>query len=542
MCSDPKFGSRYTELRTLYAALPALKSRIDTLQEQVDSLVTQVALMKRSSDDNLPFRTPKHQFHLSEDDSRYNNHHGTHAGNSQSRMHAEMDFISRGLFTLLECEELLAKFRLHKMPLFPFVMIPTQLGVPILRQQFPFLLLCIVTACLEHKPSLQLKMEQEVRRSIATRLVANLERSLDLLSGLLVHVAWSFYHWPIYDSQSSMFLQMAVMILGDLGLDKGDFKMQVYPINSQVANQIEIDSDCWTLAAQRALLGCYYLCSRSLFFRGQLAMKYTERIKRCAEMLALKAEYPTDVVLGVYTKEYTRFRTDWSPVGKHFLGADESMAWRKLTDSIGLQQKHTEKLLRNRSLWDNWAVRLELSATSILVLGRHYCIPHCDLQQLQALSSSAYNTINMFLAIPLPALVHLPASSYNILWYSLLLLSKLHLLFHAQFDIPGIQRHDIHTLGLALVKKMEGNREDDALTNCEKILRSMLVWLENTTCEQQQGQVDLLTQGSGYEHKSTRLHHLVYPGGEREDRGTTLWEKMLDELDWHEDPSDFVRE
>lgn len=177
-------------------------------------------------------------------------------------MHAEMDFISRGLFTLLECEELLAKFRLHKMPLFPFVMIPTQLGVPILRQQFPFLLLCIVTACLEHKPSLQLKMEQEVRRSIATRLVANLERSLDLLSGLLVHVAWSFYHWPIYDSQSSMFLQMAVMILGDLGLDKGDFKMQVYPINSQVANQIEIDSDCWTLAAQRALLGCYYLCSR----------------------------------------------------------------------------------------------------------------------------------------------------------------------------------------------------------------------------------------------------------------------------------------
>lgn len=181
----------------------------------------------------------------------------------------------------------------------------------------------------------------------------------------------------------------------------------------------------------------------------------------------------------------------------------------------------------------------------------------------------------MFLAIPLPALVHLPASSYNILWYSLLLLSKLHLLFHAQFDIPGIQRHDIHTLGLALVKKMEGNREDDALTNCEKMLRSMLVWLENTTCEQQQGQVDLSTQGSGCEHKSTRLHHLglnglqghakeatssrsgmfgcrsptatlespaVYPGGEREDRGTTLWEKMLDELDWHEDPSDFVRE
>lgn len=82
-------------------------------------------------------------------------------------------------------------------------------------------------------------------------------------------------------------------------------------------------------------------------------MKYTERIKRCAEMLALKAEYPTDVVLGVYTKEYTRFRTDWSLVGKHFSGADESMAWRKLSGSLALQQKHTEELLRNQNLWDN---------------------------------------------------------------------------------------------------------------------------------------------------------------------------------------------
>lgn len=220
-------------------------------------------------------------------------------------------------------------------------------------------------------------------------------------------------------------------------------------------------------------------------------------------------------------------------------------------------------------------MRLELSATSLLVLGRHHCTPYCGLQQLQALSSSAYNTINVFLAIPLPALVHLPASSYNILWYSLLLLSKLHLLFHARFDIPGIKRHDIYTLGLALMKKMEGSLGDTPLIDCKKVSRSMSVWLENTTCEQQQGQIDLSTQGSGYEHECLRLYHLgpnalrrhayevtgsqsairrcrsppashetpsVYPGGEseRKDRETTLWENMLDEFDWHEEPSGFV--
>lgn len=121
------------------------------------------------------------------------------------------------------------------------------------------------------------------------------------------------------------------------------------------------------------------------------------------------------------------------------------------------------------------------------------------------------------------------------------------------------------------MKRMEGSlREYDTLMNCKMVLTSMLVWLENTTCERQQEQVDLSTQGSGYEHESTRLHHLgpnalrghakevtssrtgtygcrspiathesptVYPGSEREDREMTLWENMLDEFDWHEDPS-----
>lgn len=93
--------------------------------------------------------------------------------------------------------------------------------------------------------------------------------------------------------------------------------------------------------------------------------------------------------------------------------------------------------------------------------------------------------------------------------------------------------------------------------------------------EQRQGHINLSTQRSGYEHECTRLHHLgpnalqghacevtgsqsairgyrsptarhespaIYPGGEseRKDRETTLWENMLDEFDWHQEPSGFV--
>ncbi|GJP95530.1 hypothetical protein AlacWU_08429 [Aspergillus niger] len=270
-------------------------------------------------------------------------------------------------------------------------------------------------------------------------------------------------------------------------------------------------------------------------------MRHTEWIKRCTEVLAQKAEYPSDVLLGVYIKEYTLCETTRSLVGEHFQGADKSMAWKELSESPALQQRHTEGLLRRSNLWDNWAVRIELSATSMLVLGRQKYISHDNVQRLQALCSSAHDTINTFLAIPSPVLAHLPASSYNILWYSLLLLSRLCLLFHAQPEISGIKKHDIHTLGLALMKEMEGQfREGDALANCENVLRSMLVWLENNASEQQQGQVDLSARGSEYEHESTRLHHSGHPQGDRNSREAALWGQMLEDLDWLEGPSGFV--
>lgn len=104
-------------------------------------------------------------------------------------------------------------------------------------------------------------------------------------------------------------------------------------------------------------------------------MKYTEWIERCTDMLALKADYPTDAVLGIYISEYTRCGTDWSPVGKHFLGADESTAWRKLSDSLALQQKHTEELLRSQHLWDNCELFPENILLSQVLTSTRGCTP-----------------------------------------------------------------------------------------------------------------------------------------------------------------------
>ncbi|GLA09609.1 hypothetical protein AnigIFM60653_011940 [Aspergillus niger] len=355
------------------------------------------------------------------------------------------------------------------MPQFPFVIVPTQLNVPALRQQFPFLLLCIITACLEHKPSLQHLMEQEVRKAIAIRLITNMERSMDLALGLLVHIAWYHYHRPTYHPQARRMLPK-------------------------------------------------------------------ERIP----------------------------------------GSVKGMTWQQLFESMGLQQKHTEKLLRQYNLWDNWALRMELSAMPMLVLGqalgRHKNIFHLHSEQrLPSLTSSAYNTVDTFLAIPSPALVHLPALSYNTLWYSLLVLTKLNLLFGAQLDIPEIGRISIRNIGLALLRKIgELSQDSDVWEDCRRALRSMLLWLENTTSELQHGQIALSAQGARYGNADIRLHNIApasqqglltqvahsqnassgcypprvvidppefpsaYPEGDY--REAALWDQMLEELNWLEAP------
>lgn len=99
-------------------------------------------------------------------------------------------------------------------------------------------------------------------------------------------------------------------------------------------------------------------------------MRHTEWIKRCTEVLAQKAEYPSDVLLGVYIKEYTLCETDRSLVGEHFQGADKSMAWKELSESLALQQRHTEGLLRRSNLWDNCELSYDILLFYILTFPR----------------------------------------------------------------------------------------------------------------------------------------------------------------------------
>jgi len=169
------------------------------------------------------------------------------------------DLFACGIITITEAGRLLEKFRVNKMPQFPFVIIPREMSVSTLREQYPFLLMTIMTASLEDNLQLQGELASEVKKAIGTRVILNNERNLDLLLGLLVHVAWYHYHWQTMHTQMYLLLQMAIMIVVDLGLDK-DENFGLYT-GVQKPEKTPEEKHCQSPTGKRALLACYYLCS-----------------------------------------------------------------------------------------------------------------------------------------------------------------------------------------------------------------------------------------------------------------------------------------
>jgi hypothetical protein len=102
------------------------------------------------------------------------------------------DVITKGLLTFEEAEDGLEFFRTqaHR---FPFVVVSPREALDSLRREKPFLLLAILTFATQARPKLQAELELELRESLSKRVVVNMEKSLDILQGLLVYLAWCVF-------------------------------------------------------------------------------------------------------------------------------------------------------------------------------------------------------------------------------------------------------------------------------------------------------------------------------------------------------------
>jgi hypothetical protein len=80
-------------------------------------------------------------------------------------------------------------FRRAFLPFFPFIHIPALMSASDLRQQKPFLWLVIMSLTTKSVEQ-QRAMGDTIRRIVSQKVVAEHEKSMDILLGLIAYLAW----------------------------------------------------------------------------------------------------------------------------------------------------------------------------------------------------------------------------------------------------------------------------------------------------------------------------------------------------------------
>lgn len=174
-------------------------------------------------------------------------------------------------------------FRTRMVPLFPFIVIPDSMTAEQLRHEKPFLYLNISMVACQNSPR-QREISGIVKEYVAEHIVMRGEHSMDLLQGLLVHLAWfiSISRLPLLDipgqlnekqnekirskalgvAQLDAFVQLARAQAISMGLNQEQSIMRSLdkPISYLVHYGLEDDkTPARTLEERRAYLGCYYV-------------------------------------------------------------------------------------------------------------------------------------------------------------------------------------------------------------------------------------------------------------------------------------------
>ncbi len=89
-------------------------------------------------------------------------------------------------------QELLDKY-LASSTHFPFILIPPGAGAEKLRRSQPLLVLAIMTITTEGQ--LQRRLEEDFLKRLAECVIVRGEKSLDIISSIVVYLAWSVF-WP----------------------------------------------------------------------------------------------------------------------------------------------------------------------------------------------------------------------------------------------------------------------------------------------------------------------------------------------------------
>lgn len=207
----------------------------------------------------------------------------SHPGPSLEKSSTVLSDGSSGTPSKTEGESLIEIFTTRMVNLFPFVVVPSYVTAEQLRRERPFLFLSLsMVAC--QNASRQREIATTVKEYVAEHIVLRNERSLDLLQGLIVSLAWFIgvsrqprsnapgqvgEVMPELTSQINqgpaqldVFMQLAMAQITSLGLSQGTNPPTQMSKPISYIGKMDALADpkrVHTLEERRAYLGCYYL-------------------------------------------------------------------------------------------------------------------------------------------------------------------------------------------------------------------------------------------------------------------------------------------
>ncbi|KAJ5577993.1 uncharacterized protein N7459_006957 [Penicillium hispanicum] len=218
--------------------------------------------------------------------------------------------------------ELFHIYREELAPFFPFVVIPDVPPAQLYAEK-PFLFKAMAMAAAYKTRAFQHQLGTRLTEEVGRRLLVDGERSLDLLQGLLIHIAWYHCHLGRV-SQMTNLIQLAIALLADLGFNKPTYgsdrrKLEFDRSSTMASTGVLAESRILTNDEKRALLGCFYIssvfvpCLSKLMtmliassicaiFRRVHALEYTPYMEKQLQALLDTREYESDMLLARMTQ------------------------------------------------------------------------------------------------------------------------------------------------------------------------------------------------------------------------------------------------
>ncbi|KAL4908420.1 hypothetical protein BDW74DRAFT_175102 [Aspergillus multicolor] len=204
-------------------------------------------------------------------------------------------------------DEILDAFRTHRLQFLPLIYIPITTTAGDLKREAPFLWRCI--SAVECKDTTrQAALCVGIRELAGKRLLLDCDRSLDLLQGILVYLAWITFQSQPQKSSLCVYAQMAIALVFELGLNK-----PVPPdLNQTISNSNIVEqmpglqasiSTMRTMNERRTVLSCFVLTSIIAQFLGRMdPLRWTPHMKECLDVLTQTEESPGDAALVQITR------------------------------------------------------------------------------------------------------------------------------------------------------------------------------------------------------------------------------------------------